>query len=281
VLPDRQISANVSADPRNTWVRIRGLSFDRGGYRIFDRIDIDIEYGRVTAVLGPSGSGKTTLLKLISGQLTPGAGCIEVGGRVVHDMSRSGLFALRRSMGMLFQSGALLSDLDVFENVAFPLREHTALPEALVRQLVLLRLESVGLRSARRLLPSELSGGMARRVALARALVLDPEMILFDEPFTGQDPISMGVLVKLIRSVNQALGITGVVVSHDVRETLSIADYVYVIGEGRVIGQGTPQAIEQSDSPWIRQFVQGHPDGPVPFHYPGPSIADDLFGDGG
>lgn len=269
---------NTRTDRRDTWVRIRGLSFARADVRIFDGLDMDIEDGRITAMLGPSGSGKTTLLKLIGGQLVPETGLIEVGGKVVHTLNRTDLFELRRSMGMLFQTGALLTDLDVFDNVAFPLREHTELPEPLIRQLVLLRLESVGLRSARHLLPSELSGGMARRVALARALVLDPRMILFDEPFTGQDPISKGVLVKLIRSVNEALGITGVVVSHDVRETLSIADYVYVIGQGRVVGQGTPAAVWRSSSSWIRQFVEGLPDGPVPFHYPGMDLAEDLFG---
>jgi phospholipid/cholesterol/gamma-HCH transport system ATP-binding protein len=258
-------------------VKIRGLSFVRGGVTIFDRVDMDIETGRITAVLGPSGSGKTTLLKLIGGQLSPRAGRIEVGGRDVHTLRRSDLFALRRSMGMLFQTGALLTDLDVFDNVAFPLREHTRLPEVLIRHLVLLRLESVGLRSARHLFPAELSGGMARRVALARALVLDPGMILFDEPFTGQDPISKGVLVKLIHSVNEALDITAVVVSHDVRETLSIADYVYVIGEGKVVGHGAPDAVLRSSSPWLRQFVDGLPDGPVPFHYPGTPLAADLF----
>lgn len=262
---------------RDTWVCIRGLSFARNGRPIFDRIDMDIPRGRVTAVMGPSGSGKTTLLKLIGGQLRPADGRVEVDGEDVHALDRAGLFALRKRMGMLFQAGALLTDLDVFDNVAFPLREHTALPEALVRQLVLLRLESVGLRSARHLMPAELSGGMARRVALARALVLDPEMILYDEPFTGQDPISMGVLVELIRSVNEALGITSVVVSHDVRETLSIADYAYVIAEGRVIGRGTPAELQTAESAWVRQFVDARPDGPVPFHYPGPDYAEELF----
>jgi len=262
---------------RDTAVCIRGLTFARGNRIIFDRVNMDIPRGRITAIMGPSGTGKTTLLKLIGGQLRPEAGRIDVDGVDVHALDRRGLFDLRKRMGMLFQSGALLTDLTVFDNVAFPLREHTSLPEPLVRQLVLLRLESVGLRSARKLMPSELSGGMARRVALARALVLDPEMILYDEPFTGQDPISMGVLVQLIRQVNEALGITSIVVSHDVPETLSIADYGYVIADGEVVGRGTPQQLQQSQSPWIRQFVQALPDGPVPFHYPGPDFAEELF----
>ena len=263
---------------RDTFVRIRGMTFARGNRVIFDQVNMDIPRGRITAIMGPSGTGKTTLLKLIGGQLAPEAGRIDVDGQDVHALDRAGLFALRKRMGMLFQSGALLTDLNVFENVAFPLREHTALPEPIVRQLVLLRLESVGLRSARDLMPSELSGGMARRVALARALVLDPMMILYDEPFTGQDPISMGVLVKLIRSVNDALGLTSIVVSHDVPETLSIADYAYVIADGAVVGRGTPEELRASESPWIRQFVRALPDGPVPFHYPGPDYAEELFG---
>jgi phospholipid/cholesterol/gamma-HCH transport system ATP-binding protein len=230
--------------------------------------------------MGPSGSGKTTLLKLICGQLRPHDGRVEVGGADVHALGRDDLFALRKRMGMLFQSGALLTDLPVFDNVAFPLREHTRLPETLIRQLVLLRLESVGLRTARDLMPAELSGGMARRVALARALVFDPEMMLYDEPFTGQDPISMGVLVKLIRSVNDALGLTSIVVSHDVNETLSIADYAYVVADGEVIGRGTPDELRASESAWIHQFVHALPDGPVPFHYPGPDYVDELFDQG-
>lgn len=262
---------------RDTLVCIRGLTFLRGNRVIFDRVNMDIPRGQVTAIMGPSGTGKTTLLKLIGGQLRPREGRIDIDGVDVHALDRRRLFDLRKRLGMLFQTGALLTDLSVFDNVAFPLREHTRLPERLVRQLVMLRLESVGLRAARDLMPSELSGGMARRVALARALVLDPEMILYDEPFTGQDPISMGVLVKLIRSVNDALGLTSIVVSHDVRETLSIADYAYVIADGEVVGRGTPEALEASESPWIRQFVHALPDGPVPFHYPGPEFTEELY----
>lgn len=262
---------------RDTLVCIRGLTFLRGNRVIFDRVNMDIPRGQVTAIMGPSGTGKTTLLKLIGGQLRPREGRIDLDGVDVHALDRRRLFELRKRLGMLFQTGALLTDLSVFDNVAFPLREHTRLPERLVRQLVMLRLESVGLRAARHLMPSELSGGMARRVALARALVLDPEVILYDEPFTGQDPISMGVLVKLIRSVNDALGLTSIVVSHDVRETLSIADYAYVIADGEVVGRGTPEALEASKSPWIRQFVHALPDGPVPFHYPGPEFTEELY----
>ncbi len=269
----------VSFEPteRDTHVLIRGLTFTRDQRVIFDRINMDIPRGRVTAILGPSGSGKTTLLKLIGGQLRPREGRIEVGDADVHALGRNDLFALRKRMGMLFQSGALLTGLSVFDNVAFPLREHTRLPEALIHQLVLLRLESVGLRTARDLMPAELSGGMARRVALARALVLDPEMMLYDEPFTGQDPISMGVLIKLIRAVNDALGLTSIVVSHDVTETLSIADYAYVVADAEVIGRGTPDELRASASPWVHQFVHALPDGPVPFHYPGLDYGEELF----
>ncbi len=262
---------------RDTHVLIRGLSFTCRDRVVFDRVNMDIPRGQVTAIVGPSGSGKTTLLKLIGAQLRPEAGRIDIGGQDVQALGREDLAALRKRMGTLFQSGALFTDRSVFDNVAFPLREHTALPEALVCQLVLLRLETVGLRAARHLMPAELSGGMARRVALARALVLDPELIMYDEPFTGQDPISRGVLVQLIRSVNDALGLTSIVLSHDVAEALSIADYAYVVADGDVVGRGTPEALRASRSPWIRQFVHALPDGPVPFHYPGPSYAEELF----
>ncbi len=258
-------------------VRIRGLRFRRGERVIFDGVDMDIRRGQVTAVMGPSGTGKTTLLRLIGGQLRPEAGTVEVDGQDVHRLGRRALYALRRRMGMLFQSGALLTDLDVFENVAFPLREHTRLPERMIRDLVLMKLEAVGLRGARRLMPAELSGGMARRVALARAIALDPMMVMYDEPFTGQDPISMGVLLQLIRLLNDALGLTSIVVSHDVQETAAIADYIYVIAGGRVVEHGPPEALARSPSPWVQQFMQGLPDGPVPFHYPAPDYAADLL----
>jgi phospholipid/cholesterol/gamma-HCH transport system ATP-binding protein len=258
-------------------VRIRGLTFHRGSRVIFDGVDLDIPRGGVTAILGPSGTGKTTLLKLIGGQLRPDAGTIEVDGLDVHALSTAELYRLRMRMGMLFQSGALLTDLTVFENVAYPLREHTRLNAAMVRKLVLLKLEAVGLRGAHGLMPSELSGGMARRVALARAIALDPMMIMYDEPFTGQDPISMGVIVQLIRRLNDAARISSIVVSHDVAETAEIADLIYVISNGRVIESGTPEKLRDAGGEWTRQFMQGLPDGPVPFHYPAPALEADLF----
>ncbi|MFZ5698202.1 MAG: ATP-binding cassette domain-containing protein [Pseudomonadota bacterium] len=266
-------------DPGNH-VEIRSLSFNRGARVIFDGVDINIVRGRITAILGPSGTGKTTLLRLIGGQLQPDAGSVLVEGRDLAGLSRSGMYAVRSRMGMLFQSGALFTDLSVYENVAFPLRAHTRLPEAMLRDLVLLKLNAVGLRGARDLMPSELSGGMARRVALARAIALDPDLVMFDEPFAGQDPIAMGVLVKLIKSLNQSVGVTSVIVSHDVPETLSIADYIYVISNGRVIGQGAPAEVMKSASPEVRQFMRGEPDGPVPFHYPSRSYREDMLREG-
>jgi phospholipid/cholesterol/gamma-HCH transport system ATP-binding protein len=227
--------------------------------------------------MGPSGTGKTTLLKLIGGQLRPDAGSIEVDGQDVHRLGRRELYALRTCMGMLFQSGALLGDMTLFENVAFPLREHTRLPEPLLRRLVLMKLEAVGLRGAADLKPAELSGGMARRAALARAVALDPMMVMYDEPFTGQDPISMGVLVTLIRQLNDAVGMSSIVVSHDVPETLGIADYVFIIANGKVICEGPPAEVSAQRSPRVRQFLDGQPDGPVHFHQPARPIADDLL----
>lgn len=276
------MSSPVAANDDDILVRIRDLSFYRGERAIFDHVDMDIPRGRVTAIMGPSGTGKTTLLKLIGGQLRPDGGRIYVDGEDVHRLGRGELYELRqRTMGMMFQSGALLSDLSVYDNVAFPLREHTRLSEAVIRHLVLLKLQAVGLRGARHLMPNELSGGMARRVALARAIALDPQMIMYDEPFTGQDPISMGVLVKLIHDMNHALGLTSMVVSHDVRETASISDLIYVICSGRVIEQGSPEQLRHSDSPWLHQFMDGLADGPVPFHYSAGSLMDDLMGEGG
>lgn len=259
-------------------VRVRGLRYCRGEQVIFDALDLDIERGLVTAIMGPSGAGKTTLLKLIGGLLRPDAGRIEFDGMDIARLSRAELMDLRTRMGMLFQSGALLTDLSVFDNVAYPLREHGRLPESVLRRLVLMKLEAVGLRGAAHLLPGALSGGMARRVALARAVALDPAMILYDEPFTGQDPISMGVLVSLIRQLNDASAMTSLVVSHDVPETLSIADRAYLIANGRLVCRGTPETIARETSPWVRQFVDGLPDGPVHFHYPGVSLAEDFLG---
>jgi len=259
-------------------VRIRGLRFARGDRVIFDGVDMEIPRGQITAIMGPSGTGKTTLLKLISGQLRPDAGTVEVDGQDVHRLSHGDLYRMRTRMGMLFQSGALLTDLSVFENVAYPLREHTRLSESMVRKLVLMKLEAVGLRGARDLMPSELSGGMARRVALARAVALDPMMIMYDEPFTGQDPISMGVLVTLIRQLNDASRLTSIVVSHDVGETASIADRIYLIADGKVMAQGTAQEIDACGSDWVQQFMRGEPDGPVHFHYPAPELERDFLG---
>jgi phospholipid/cholesterol/gamma-HCH transport system ATP-binding protein len=258
-------------------IKIRDLHFYRGDRAIFDGVNIDIHEGKITAIMGPSGTGKTTLLKLIGGQLTPDKGTIEVDGKDVHKLSHKDLYELRKRMGMLFQSGALLTDLSVFDNVAFPLREHTDLPESMIRDLVLIKLQAVGLRNARDLKPSELSGGMARRVALARAVSLDPMMIMYDEPFTGQDPISMGTLVNLIHKINWSMGLTSIVVSHDVAETAEIADEIYVLSGGKVIENGTPNQLKESSSQWVKQFMHGLADGPVPFHFPGKEFVDDLL----
>lgn len=258
-------------------VEVRGLCFRRGEKLIFDNVDMDIGRHRVTAIMGPSGCGKTTLLRIIGGQIRPDAGTVTVDGERVDRLSRGRLMALRKRLGMLFQSGALFTDLNVYDNVAFPLREHTRLPESMIHDLVLMKLEAVGLRNARALKPHELSGGMARRVALARAVALDPTMIMYDEPFTGQDPISMGVLVRLIRTMNDAFDLTSIVVSHDIHETASIADYIYVLSAGRVVGAGSPEALRDSDSPWVKQFLNALADGPVPFHYPGPGADEDLL----
>ena len=265
--------------PDNAYaVELKGVSFKRGTRSIFNNVDIRIPRGKVTGIMGPSGCGKTTLLRLMGAQLRPSEGQVWVNGQNLPDLSRSDLFDARKQMGVLFQSGALFTDLDVFENVAFPLRVHTELPEEMIRDIVLLKLQAVGLRGAVELMPDELSGGMKRRVALARAIALDPQILMYDEPFVGQDPIAMGVLVRLIRLLNDALGITSIVVSHDLSETASIADYLYVVGDGQVLGQGTPQELMASDNPRIRQFMTGEPDGPVPFHYPAPDFREDLLG---
>ena len=258
-------------------ISIRNLTFSRGDRKIFDNISMQIMPHKITAIMGPSGTGKTTLLKLIGGQLKPDSGTILVNQQDIHQLSRSALYELRKKMGMLFQSGALLSDMSVYDNIAFPIREHTQLTESMIRTVVLMKLNAVGLRGARDLMPSELSGGMARRVAMARALALDPEMILYDEPFTGQDPISLAVLVKLIKTLNQTLHLTSIVVSHDVEETASIADYIYLMSEGKIVGQGSPDEIAHSDSEWVQQFMQGQADGPVPFHYPADDFSAELF----
>lgn len=259
------------------YVEIRDLTFYRGSRCIFNDVSLNVPRGKITAIMGPSGTGKTTLLKLIGGQLKPDSGSILVDGQAVGELDRPALYRLRERMGMLFQSGALFSDLSVFENVAFPLRVHTRLPEDMIRDIVLMKLHAVGLRGARDLMPSELSGGMTRRVALARSIALDPELIMYDEPFTGQDPIAMGVLVQLIRLLNDSLGLTSVLVSHDVPESLSICDHVCIIADGRIIGEGAPQSLKQHPSPLVRQFLHGLPDGPVPFHYPATDYRSDLL----
>jgi len=261
------------------YVIANDLTFKRGDRYIFNRVNLTIPRGKVTAIMGPSGTGKTTLLQLIGGALKPQSGTLHVNDEQVANLSRRELYRFRRQMGMLFQGSALFTNINVFENVAFPLREHTNLPPDLLRDIVILKLEAVGLRGAAKLMPNQLSGGMTRRVALARAIALDPWLMLYDEPFTGQDPIAMGVLVKLIRQLNDALGMTSVIVSHDVPETASIADYIYVIADGRIIGQGKPDDLMHDEQPKVKQFIHGLADGAVPFHYPAETLAVDLFGE--
>ena len=258
-------------------VEIDNLSFSYNNRQLHKGINMKFPRGKVVAIMGGSGSGKTTLLRLIGGQLKPTHGQVRVDGKVVHEQDRAGIYALRRKMGMLFQFGALFTDLSVFDNVAFPMREHTDLPESIIRDLVLMKLNAVGLRGARDLMPSELSGGMARRVALARAVALDPCLIMYDEPFAGLDPISMGVIVNLIRSLNDALGATSIVVTHDVHEAFLFVDYVYFVSAGVVVAEGTPEELRKSEMPFVHQFVHGEADGPVPFHYAAPDYRQDLL----
>lgn len=260
-------------------VEINNLSFGYKNRLLHKGINMQFPRGKVIAIMGGSGSGKTTLLRLIGGQLRPTQGEVLVDGDVVHQQNREQLYALRRKMGMLFQFGALFTDLSVYENVAFPLREHTDLPESMIRDFVMLKLHAVGLRGAHQLMPAELSGGMARRVALARAVALDPAIIMYDEPFAGLDPISMGVVCNLIRSLNDALGATSIVVTHDVHETMLFADYMYFVSDGVVVAEGTPKQIQRSTMPFVHQFVHGEADGPVPFHYPAQDYRKDMFGD--
>ncbi len=260
----------------NNLVEISDLHFGYGARPILMGIDLRIPRGKVVAIMGGSGSGKTTLLKLIAGQLKPNRGHVRVNGDIVHQLDHDGLYRMRRKMGMLFQFGALFTDISVFDNVAFPLREQTDLPESLIRDLVLMKLHAVGLRGAHQLMPNELSGGMARRVALARAVALDPALVMYDEPFTGLDPISLGVIGNLIRRLNDALGATSVVVTHDVQESVKIIDYIYLTAKGVVVAQGSPQEMLASTDPIVHQFFHGEPDGPSPFHYPGQSFEKDL-----
>ncbi len=257
-------------------VEIDNVNFSYGKRAILKGISLSVPQGKVVAIMGGSGCGKTTLLRLIGGQLTASSGAVRVGGLDVGKLDRDGLYEMRRKMGMLFQFGALFTDMDVFENIAFQLREHTDLPEEMIRDLVLMKLNAVGLRGTSKLFPSELSGGMARRVALARAVALDPMLIMYDEPFAGLDPISLAVVGQTIRKLNDALGGTSIVVTHDVMESLQIVDYLYFISDGSIVGQGTPDEIRASTEPYVRQFVHSEMDGPVPFHYPAAPYADEL-----
>jgi phospholipid/cholesterol/gamma-HCH transport system ATP-binding protein len=261
-------------------VELRNITFGYGGRVILDNISLTVPRGKVTALMGASGGGKTTVLRLIGGQIRPQGGELFFDGQPVGGLDQAGWYTLRRRMGMLFQMGALFTDLSVFDNVAFPLREQTDLDEDLIRDIVLMKLNAVGLRGARDLMPREVSGGMARRVALARAIALDPHLVMYDEPFAGLDPISLGTVARLIRQLNDALGITSIVVSHDLDETFGIADQVIILANGRIVAQGTPEAVRQSADPLIHQFVHALPDGPVHFHYPGVTVSQD-FGPGG
>jgi phospholipid/cholesterol/gamma-HCH transport system ATP-binding protein len=274
--PEPAAGAVPTVDAQNI-AALHGVDFSIDGKAIFRGLDIAIRRGEVTAIMGPSGTGKTTLLRLITGQLRADAGRVVVDGRDMATLGRRELYAARRRMGMLFQNGALLTDLDVFENVAFPLREHARLPERLVRNIVLSKLHAVGLRGAAPLRPQQLSGGMARRVALARAIVMDPQLLLYDEPFAGLDPISMGVVLRLIKSLNDALGISSVVVTHDVREISQIADSSYILSGGQVVASGTPAELRDHPSPVVHQFMDGLADGPVTFHYPAPDYPAQLL----
>ena len=271
------VGRSVGAGGDNVAV-LRDVHYSVDGKPVFAGLDVEFVRGQVTAIMGPSGTGKTTMLRLMTGQIRADSGSVEVEGREVSSLSRRELYAMRRRMGMLFQNGALLTDLDVFENVAFPLREHAKLPERLVRSLVLAKLHAVGLRGAARLMPQQLSGGMARRVALARAIVMDPDILIYDEPFAGLDPISMGVVMRLIRSLNDALGISSILVSHDVHEIAQIADRSYILSEGKVVARGSPRELADHPSPIVRQFLEGLADGPVPFHYPAPDYYAELLG---
>lgn len=259
-------------------IEVSNLTYAIDGRAIFRGLDLTAERGRITAIMGPSGTGKTTLLRLLMGAIHPQTGSVRMFGQDVTQLSRAQLYAMRTRVGMLFQNGALLTDLNVFENVAFPLREHAALPEPVLRRLVLMKLQAVGLRGAAALMPSSLSGGMARRVALARAIVMDPEVLIYDEPFVGLDPISMGVTLRLIQTLNASLGITSVVVSHDVRELNAIADKSYILSEGRVVAAGSPEELRAAALPVVTQFMNGLADGPVPFHYPAPDYRSQLLG---
>jgi phospholipid/cholesterol/gamma-HCH transport system ATP-binding protein len=266
----------MMASDTSALVECRNVSFGYDQRRILDDVTFTVPRGKVTALMGASGGGKTTVLRLIGGQIRPQSGELLFDGQSIPALDRDGLYGIRRRMGMLFQFGALFTDLSVFENVAFPLREHAGLPESLVRDIVLMKLNAVGLRGARDLMPSQVSGGMARRVALARAIALDPDLVMYDEPFAGLDPISLGTAAHLIRNLNDTLGITSIIVSHDLEETFHIADQVIVLANGRIAAQGTPDEVRHSTDPLVHQFVHALPEGPVHFHYPGPSVNEDF-----
>jgi phospholipid/cholesterol/gamma-HCH transport system ATP-binding protein len=269
----------MESDLSQSIVEVKDVSFSRGNRTIYKNMSFSVPKGKITAIMGPSGIGKTTMLRLIGGQLKPDSGDILFEGGSIPKMSRKELYEARTKMSMLFQSGALFTDMSVFDNIAFPIREHTKLSEDLIRLVVLMKLQAVGLRGAKDLMPSELSGGMARRAALARAIALDPELIMYDEPFAGQDPISMGVLVKLIKSLNEVLGLSSLIVTHDVTEVMSIAEHVIIIADQGVIGSGTPDEMRNHESPLVQQFLKGLSDGPVPFHFPAQAYADELLGE--
>ncbi|CAB1367859.1 ABC transporter ATP-binding protein [Denitratisoma oestradiolicum] len=264
----------MSSDPL---VSLRNVNFAYDRRPILTGINMEIPRGKVVAIMGISGGGKTTTLRLIGGQVRPTSGEVRVNGQLVHELDDEGLYALRRRMGMLFQFGALFTDMSVFNNVAFPMREHTNLPESVIRDLVILKLNAVGLRGVHRMMPSELSGGMARRVALARAIALDPMLMMYDEPFAGLDPISLSIVGELIRTLNDALEASSIVVTHDVQESLKIVDYVYFVSEGKIVAEGTPDQIRNSSAPYVHQFIWGEADGPVPFHYPSRSYEEQIL----
>lgn len=276
-MTDSPSARPTAEDASKHVVEINDVHYSVGGRAIFAGLNLTIQRGRITAIMGPSGTGKTTLLRLMTGQVQPDKGQVIVEGRDVASLSRPELYAMRRRMGMLFQNGALLTDMSVYDNVAFPLREHTDLPEKLIAHIVLTKLQAVGLRGAAQLMPTELSGGMARRVALARAIVNDPAMLIYDEPFAGLDPISMGVILRLIRQMNDALGLTSLVVSHDVDEIALLADMSYILSGGKVVASGETKALKNSDVELVRQFMNGLADGPVPFHYPAPDYREQLL----
>jgi phospholipid/cholesterol/gamma-HCH transport system ATP-binding protein len=267
----------MNVDKTDIFIKVEDMSFYRKTSCIFKDVNINIPRGKITAIMGSSGIGKTTLLKLIGAQLKPDLGKIYLDETNIHTLNTLQLYQFRRRMGMLFQSGALFTDLNVFDNVAFPLREHTQLPESIIKRIVLMKLEAVGLRGAHQMQPNQLSGGMARRISLARAIALEPELMMFDEPFAGQDPISMGILVTLIAKLTKVFNLTTIVVSHDVDEIMSIADYCYVISEQKVVAHDTPQALKKANNPYVKQFLAGNADGPLPFHMPAPSYQEELL----